>query len=173
MWRVVVDGYEISIDGQFRNQRTGRVLQSSVAGRGYDYVRVGGAGAKKQPVHRLVARAFLPQPTDECEVDHIDRNKRNNHASNLRWVSRQENMENRSIELMPRSTNTTGHHHIKIQGSKRQRNPSYVVSINTKKWGKHYGCFRSLDEAIDYRDRVINAAVSFEKGTQEGFILGS
>ena len=46
----------------------------------------------KYYVHRLVAEAFIPNPENLSDVDHIDCNKSNNHVSNLRWVSREENM---------------------------------------------------------------------------------
>ena len=46
----------------------------------------------KEYVHRLVAEAFIPNPENLSDVDHIDCNKSNNHVSNLRWVSREENM---------------------------------------------------------------------------------
>jgi hypothetical protein len=39
-------------------------------------------------VHRLVAKAFIPNPDNLEEVDHIDCNTLNNHVSNLQWVSR-------------------------------------------------------------------------------------
>lgn len=43
--------------------------------------------------HRLVAIAFLKQAEGKNEVNHKDGNTRNNHVSNLEWVSRQENLK--------------------------------------------------------------------------------
>lgn len=43
-------------------------------------------------VHRIVAFAFHEQPSDKHVVDHIDTNRRNNRAENLRWVTRLENV---------------------------------------------------------------------------------
>lgn len=48
---------------------------------------------KNMLVHRLVAQAFLPNPNNFPEVDHIDDNPKNNKASNLQWVTRQQNMD--------------------------------------------------------------------------------
>ena len=46
----------------------------------------------KHYVHRLVAEAFIPNPENLSDVDHIDCVKSNNHVSNLRWSSRDDNM---------------------------------------------------------------------------------
>ena len=46
-------------------------------------------------IHRLVLMAFnIPNPTNKPEVDHIDSDIRNNKLTNLRWSTRQEQMNN-------------------------------------------------------------------------------
>ena len=42
--------------------------------------------------HRLIAETLIPNPNNYEEVDHIDRNKLNNHISNLEWCNRLHNM---------------------------------------------------------------------------------
>lgn len=49
-------------------------------------------GIECKKVHRLVAKAFLPNPNNLQEVNHIDHNKENNCVSNLQWVSHSENV---------------------------------------------------------------------------------
>ncbi|MBP3905600.1 MAG: HNH endonuclease [Peptostreptococcaceae bacterium] len=47
-------------------------------------------------LHRIVAQAFIPNPDNKPEVDHIDKNPKNNRVDNLRWTTRSENMMNSS-----------------------------------------------------------------------------
>lgn len=49
---------------------------------------------KNVKVHRLVAMAFIPNPEDKPQVDHIDRNRSNNSVDNLRWCTSMENHSN-------------------------------------------------------------------------------
>lgn len=42
-------------------------------------------------IHRLVAMAFVPNPSSKQEVDHINTDRTDARACNLRWVNRSEN----------------------------------------------------------------------------------
>lgn len=96
--RVAPGRYQVSNLGRIRNVETGRVLKPFIA-RVHHYVCIAlvGLGGTYPGfyVHRLVAQYFLPVPAqDQTQVDHIDGNRWNNTAINLRWVSPKENIHN-------------------------------------------------------------------------------
>jgi hypothetical protein len=111
-----VDGfsrYTICRHGNVVNDETKTVLKGSISkSTGYrNYHLVDDDGKKREMKgHRLVAIAFLPNPEQKPEVDHVDRVKTNNHISNLRWATHNENMLNKS--LYKRKNKGDGFRHI-------------------------------------------------------------
>ena len=77
-------------DGQFRK---GKVLRGNILQDGYEQVRLFQNGKGEYiKVHRIVAEAFIPNPQNKIQVNHINGIKHDNRADNLEWVSPSENM---------------------------------------------------------------------------------
>lgn len=88
VWRLCKrhPAYLISSHGRVR--RIGRrILKPYPSTRGYLYVDLG-KQLRGQPVHQLVAELFVGDRRPGCEPDHIDRDRTNNRADNLRWWHR-------------------------------------------------------------------------------------
>ena len=97
IWLPIDVNYSVSNDGLVMNTNTGRILKPSNDGRGYHRIDIYG---KHNKLHRLVASRFLPSPTEEgMIIDHIDRDRLNNCASNLRWCSHADNSKNRTRKI--------------------------------------------------------------------------
>ena len=146
MWLPIDTLYSVSDDGQVK--RGNRILKGATDTLGYNQVFVNG---KLQLRHRLIASRFLPAPTDDnCEIDHIDRNKSNNSASNLRWVSRSANMLNRTHY----KSELTNEQYISIYYLK-SGNIRYTVTLRQGRPDKYKKYFETLQEAIVARDKNI------------------
>lgn len=71
-----------------------RILRTGKNAKGYPTTSLFQDGRlKTKTIHRLVANAFIPNPDCKKEVDHIDFDRSNNKASNLRWATRSENVK--------------------------------------------------------------------------------
>lgn len=76
---------------RFNNTNKEKIMSVSSLSRGYPSISLGKSNSIT--VHRLVAMAFIPNPENKPEVNHINGIKTDNRVSNLEWVTRSENMQ--------------------------------------------------------------------------------
>lgn len=97
IWKTVegfTNKYEISSAGVLRNALTGRIYKATYNRDGYKWLNIRyKMEAKYTSIHRLVALAFIPNPNNYPDVNHIDCNKENNTVENLEWCSHKHNMQ--------------------------------------------------------------------------------
>lgn len=107
VWRDIADFeglYQVSNFGRVRSldrvvkhgssqmRLKGRVLSPRVPTPYLGVILSKNGKAYPKRIHRLVAQEFVPNPDNLPAVDHIDGDKTNNAASNLRWCSQKQNI---------------------------------------------------------------------------------
>lgn len=136
--------------------RKGKPISTVNHGNGYRYITLAKDGKRKNHyVHRLVASAFVPNERGLNEVDHIDENRANNKAENLRWVTHSENMLHSSTRDKPRKPwkiSNTGERYISARAGR------FRFCI-TRKGCRFEKSFATLSEAIQYRDSFFKEVV--------------
>lgn len=114
--------YEISDEGQVKSLRRNAMLAPKLQ-KGYASVTFA-KGTYGSPdcvrrtfrVNRLVALAFIPNPENLPEVDHVDNDKANNKVENLQWISRLENVR-KSVSTGSRHASTNPNQQRKLKNA--------------------------------------------------------
>jgi hypothetical protein len=132
MWVNYNEIYAVSDDGLVMNRVSGKILEGCFDKDGYRKIKING---KVMKIHRLVGLCFLPRiDLPKLEIDHINRDRSDNRASNLRWCDRATNNQNNNRK------------HLSFYNDK------YTVQF--MKYGKrvYHKRFKTLEEATVARD---------------------
>ena len=163
------EGYQVGNHGRVKNNKTGKILKPYLT-RGYLRVSLyNESGRKCKLVHRLVAEAFLPNPDNKSDVNHINGCKTDANVCNLEWVSASENMSHAHNNRLRPLVNTQGENngfaklteaqviqikHLLAEGSITQKaiGSQFNVSLSTVKdikSGKRWGHLLNRDATRD------------------------
>jgi len=148
LWKTIEDypNYQVSNLGRVKSLCWGkeRILKPCL-NKGYWTVTL-----KRQDkqtcgkIYRLMAEAFIPNPTNLPVVDHINRDRADNCLDNLRWVSYSTNKLNSDLRI----NSNTGIHHVT-----RMTNGWFHVSVKRNKQSYQKNC-KTLEEAVEWRDKA-------------------
>lgn len=132
-------GYEVSNYGlvrSFRYHSNGKILSPSLKNNGYLGVTLFVNGIKKYvSIHRLVCLAFIGKCPIGMQVDHINGVKSDNRLSNLRYLTRKENLRRGK--------------HIKINESDKIKIVNeYINGGSPKKIAEKYGVVREYPRML-------------------------
>jgi len=137
------DDYVIARDGKITRLSNGISLSQSVEFKSYPRVNLQQKDGKwlKRFVHRLVAKAWIPNPHGHPFVNHLDRNKSNCHMSNLEWCSASENVKHWQQNFVWKQSRPV--FQLDLAGNIKCRYPSAqaaavsATSTNTKSLQRH------------------------------------
>lgn len=142
--------YQATTTGQIFSLLSNKYLSQGDDTYGYATCNL---NSKTYKVHKLIGLTFLENPNSHIQIDHTNRNRKDNNVSNLRYVSSSENQINKSSYARrdPALKN------IQVKKS------TFKVTVNTK--GKptiHKSC-KTLAEAQEFRDKILTEKHSPEQ----------
>ena len=147
--------YEVNEDGTIfrnvKNKRENKIkldMHHSKTGYYTTFIHIGGrtesAYIKRVMIHRVVAECWLGPCPPNMEVDHIDRNSKNNHYSNLRYVTKSEQMKNRDHSGISK----TGTQNLERARKERMIQVTVEKDNFKKTFESQYECARYMGQII-------------------------
>lgn len=159
--------YQVSNLGRLRNYK-GRILKQSFNRKKNGYLKISlskNGNEYTKYIHRMVAEAFVQNPYNLPEVDHIIPVSEGgtNEASNLRWCTHPENMKN------PRTMNR-----MNCSEKPKEKKPKLIRKIiqYTKKgeFIRTWDSMRCIERELKIHHSEISETCSGKRKTAGGYI---
>lgn len=162
--------YEVSDNGQVRNIITGKVLKPATDKYGYLYYVLCVDGNRRTvKAHRLVARAFIPNPEKKPTVNHKNAVRSDNRVCNLEWATHKE-----------QTNDPTTYKHV-CDALRKRDNRAFGelrnfgrIKTAVYKNGKFVRAFKSQKEAAEYTKvnyGKVSECVLGKKKSCKGFVF--
>lgn len=109
-------------------------------------------------IHRLVAKAFVPNPENKPQVNHVNGNKFDNRAENLEWVTASENQRHAVAIGLKTSgedckwAKLTSEQVRLIRSLYKPRDKEFGVKALAKKFGLGFGTVQRLVHGESYKN---------------------
>ena len=181
IWKDIV-GYE----GRYKVSSLGKVLSLRYCGsdkshllspnpdhKGYLMIYLSKNGETKTfHIHRLVAKAFIPNPNNLPQVNHKDENKQNNSVENLEWCDGIYNINYGTG--IKRRTETAKKSDAHILHIKKLHNankiPILMIDKNTKGIIKRYDCGQAAADELHISKSSIYQVCKGRRKTVGGYM---
>ncbi len=165
--------YQISTFGRVKSfrKKTCRLLVPGLNRTNYLIVRFKvNRKMKYFSVHRLVAKAFIPNPEGKSDVNHIDGCKINAYVGNLEWATRSENVQhayNTRLIIQPQGEER---HNSKLSDGEARYIRDNPENLNTVGLAKMFGITKSTVSKIQlgHSYKTANGEIRLERLSLQG-----
>lgn len=165
-----------SVDRQVRKENYFRTvrenfLKQRLGKHGYVQVTLCKDGRMKTYlIHRLVAKAFIPNPESKPYIDHINTIKTDNRTDNLRWVTRKENGQN-PLSRLHRSECQKGEKNCMYGKFGKEHNRSIPIVQLTMdgKYIRGWDCTRQVERELGFRSNNICSVLRKRTNSAHGY----
>lgn len=166
MWKIISDfpNYKVSDSGEVFSIKRGILLKPSISKFGYARVTLYKDNGEKHKimVHRLVAKAFIPNPNELEQVNHINENKLDNTVSNLEWCTS-------SYNVNFGSRNGVVSEKLRKIKNETTAKPINQINIETNEIVRTWTSIREIERELGIPHSNIYACCTGKRKTRNGY----